>query len=291
MTIAGPWYQNEKMLRQTRRRGPQRRIAVVLLGAKGIARQGVAAAVQRCGHKHVGANDAPDLIIANWWKWDMGALTGFPSGVPVVHAWVGSDVHHTTAHSKEERFNWVASPWLARLLRQRLGITAHMIPHTPALEPRLLERSPTRRVLTYCPERREHKYCWDGIVEIASRCPGLEFHVLLKGGHPPVKNMVHLPRVKHGDMPAIYAGTRVLLRLTPSDGISQSVMEALGFGRHAVWNWWAPGVTHVSSIGEAIEAIRRLVDAAPYAGGVASALEFRAQADYSMCAAIENALS
>ena len=103
--------------------------------------------------------------------------------------------------------------------------------------------------------------------------------------------MVYVRRVKQSDMPGIYAGARVLLRLTPSDGTSQSVMEALGFGRHAVWNWWAPGVTHVSSIKEALEAIRRLANAAPYAGGVASALEFRAQADYSMCTAIEDAIS
>ena len=291
MTIAGPWYQSEKMLRATRRRGPQRRIAVVLGGAKGIARRGVAAAVQRCGHKHVGANDAPDLIIANWWVANMSVLNSFPSGVPVVHAWVGSDVHHTKAHSTEERYNWVASPWLARLLRQRLDITAHMIPHTPALQPRLLKRSPTRRVLTYCPRLKAHKYCWDDIVEIARKCPGLEFHILLQQGRPPVKNMVYLPRVKQADMPDIYAGARVFLRLTPSDGISQSVMEALGFGRHAVWNWWAPGVTHVSDLKEAVEAIRRLVDAPAYAGGVASAMEFRAQADFSMCAAIEDALS
>jgi len=42
---------------------------------------------------------------------------------------------------------------------------------------------------------------------------------------------------------------------------------------------------------EATEAVRRLIDAAPYAGGVASALEARAQADCSMGTAIEDALS
>ena len=116
----------------------------------------VGAAVKRCGHECVDVQDAPDLIVANWWKRDMGVFDSFPPGVPVVHWWVGSDTHHTTAHSRDVRRNWVVSPWLARLLK-RAGVTARVIPIVPALDPCLLPRSPKRRVLVYCPHCREHK--------------------------------------------------------------------------------------------------------------------------------------
>jgi hypothetical protein len=265
-----------------------RRIAIVLTLGASIQRS-VASTVTRCGHECVDMNDEPDLIIATWWQDRMNTLA-LPKGVPVAHLWVGGDAHHTTAHSLDVRYNWVVSPWLGRLLKRRLGLTARVIPIAPSLEPRLLRRSPTPSVLVYCPARREQKYCWDEMVEIARRCPTLEFRVLSKGGRPEAENMVHLPRIEYEDMPSVYAGVRLLLRLTPSDGLSLSVMEALGFGRHVVWNWWAPGATHVSSMKEAIEAVRRLVNAAAYAGGVASALEHRAQVDHAMNAAIDEAL-
>lgn len=287
--IAGPWY---PPLCTVRPPAISRRVAIAMGGLLSPITASIAGAVRRCGHECVDVQDAPDLIIANWWKDTLSELV-LPPGVPMVHWWVGSDAHHTTAHSLARRYNWVASPWLARLLKARLDVTARAIPIVSALEPRLLPRSPTRRVLVYCPQRNRGplKYCWKETVEIARRCPALEFTVLLKGGGSPLPNIRLVPRVKYEDMPALYAETRLLLRLTPSDATSLCVMEALGFGRHAVWNWWAPGATHVSNIKEALEAIRRLIDAAPYAGGVASALELRAQADHSMCAAIEEALS
>lgn len=273
-------------------RGPTpRRIAVRLGGSPGGAiEHSIVTSLKRCGHEVVDAKDKPDLIMANWWKDAMGKLA-LPTAVPIVHWWIGSDTHHTTPHSRDARYNWCVSPWLARLLKQRVGVSARVIPIVPAFDPCLLRRSDTRNVLVYCPARREHKYCWDEMLEIARRCPSLEFRVLGKGGAPELDNMVHLPKIDYVDMPSVYADTRLLLRLAPSDGMSLSVLEALGFGRHVVWNWWAPGATHVSNMKEALEAIRRLIAAAPYAGGVASALEVRAQADHSMCAAIEEAIS
>ena len=268
-----------------------RRIAIALSLGSSI-RTSVAIALERCGHKCVELGDAPELIIATWWKDTMGNL-GLPKGVPVVHWWAGSDTHHTTAHSTERRYNWVVSPWLARVLKQRVGVTARVLAHAPALTPRLLPQSPTRRVLVYCPHRNQGhlKYCWDEIVEVARLCPSVEFAVLLKHGGAPLPNISILPRVDYKKMPAVYARARLLLRLTPSDGLSLSVMEALGFGRHAIWNWWAPGSTHVSNIMEAAEAVQRLIDEPPYAGGVVSALEHRAQADHAMSAAIDEVLS
>ena len=281
-TATGKWYED---LYATVAPAEPRRIAIALTLGPSI-QQAVTAAVTRCGHKCVGVQDAPDLIIATWWK-DNRAKLALPPGVPVVHWWVGSDAHHTTPHSRDVRHNWVVSPWLARLLAKRAGVAARVIPLTPALEPRLLPRSKERRVLAYCPQHREHKYCWDELVEIARTCPDLEFRILRRSGTPPAKNMAFLPSIDYEDMPAVYAGTRLLLRLTPSDGSSLSVMEALGFGRHAVWNWWAPGATHVSNTREAVEAILRLIHAPAYEGGVVSGLELRAQADHVMSAAID----
>ena len=297
-TIAGPWYEP---LYATKAATP-RRVALALGGLRASGLPGspiwncVAGALERCGHERVEAQDAPDLIIATWWKDTMGDLD-LPRGVPVVHLWVGSDTHHTTAHSSDRRYNWVVSPWLARLLESRsvhlAPVTARVVPLAPAFEPRLLPRSKERRVLVYCPQRNKGpiKYCWEETVEVARACPDVQFMVLLKGGGSPLPNMRLVPRVRHENMPALYADTRLLLRLTPSDGTSMSVMEALGFGRHAIWNWWAPGATHASSIKEATEAIQRLIDAPPYAGGVASALELRAQVDHSMSAAVDEVFS
>jgi hypothetical protein len=238
----------------------------------------------------VDKDDEPDMIIANWWK-DKMAKLDLPDGVPVVHWWTGSDTHRSTAHSYEERYNWVVAPWLARLLKRRVGIDTRVVPCASSLRPRLLPQSPTRRVLVYCPTKAERVYGWKQVVEVARACPEFEFAVLLHDGEPAADNMTYLPRVEHQDMPGVYESSRLLLRLTPSDGSSSSVVEALGFGRHAIWNWWLPGATHVGSASEAIEAIHRLIDAPPYAGGVASATEHRAQADFALSRAIEGTFS
>lgn len=287
LPIAGPWYQ---ALYASGSTTAPRRIAMALGSLLSPIAESIAGALKRCGHECVALGDQPELVIANWWKDQMGALA-LPPDVPVVHWWVGSDTHRSTAHATGPRYNWVVTPWLARVLKRRVGVTARIVPLAPALEPQLLPQSPTRRVLAYVPTGAERGYRWEQIVEIARRCPSFEFSILRRGDAPPLENMVHLPSIKYENMPAVYANARILLRLTPSDGSSLSVMEALGFGRHAVWNWWAPGGTHVSTTSEAIEAIRRLIDAPPYAGGVASAREHRAQADHELSAAVDEVFS
>jgi hypothetical protein len=233
------------------------------------------------------------LVIANWWKGRVSALD-VPDGVPVVRWWVGSDVEYVQTgsvkpHSLDARHNWVVAPWLARRLQQK-GVGTRTIPLLTRLEPRMLPPSPYRRVLVYCPHPREHIYRWDDLVEVARRCPDITFVVLRKGGDPPLDNMEHPPRLDQSEMPDMYASARVLLRLTRTDGSSQCVQEALGFGRHAIWNWWMPGATHVTDVPEAVKAVKALVDFAPYRGGVDSALEMRAQADHAMETAIQEAI-
>ena len=185
--LAGPWYHD---LYETRTAGTPRRVAIAMdAGLLSPIRDSIAASLGRCGHECVGMEDEPELIIANWWKDRMAALNLLP-GVPVVHWWVGSDTHRSTVHAADRDHNWVVTPWLARVIKRRVGVMARVIPLAPSLEPRLLPRSEFRKVLVYCPSER--KYGWKHVVEVARACPDIEFLVLLKDGSPELGNMTCL---------------------------------------------------------------------------------------------------
>ena len=232
------------------------RIAFVAPALAESTRECVRAALQRAGHDAVASPVEADLCLATWF----GSRPPLPASTPLVRWWVGSDVlaalsEGTATHSRDERHNWVSHEPLGAELSS-LGIGSRVLPILPAWEPEALPVASEPVVLLYCPDGREELYGWDRLVEVASRCPEVRFRVFRRKGPSPLGSIECVPGwTPHEQMRREYTNARAVLRLTSHDGMSLSVLEALGFGRHVIWTYPQPGCWHVESVDAAVEAV------------------------------------
>jgi hypothetical protein len=93
---------------------------------------------------------------------------------------------------------------------------------------------------------------------LARRLPDVRFLVLAseRRNRPAPANIEFLGY--HQDMEAVYARCHVLIRLADHDGMSQMVLEALGHGRYAIWNYELTGVLRASTAADAEKHLRDL---------------------------------
>jgi hypothetical protein len=185
-------------------------------------------------------------------------------GKPVIKHWVGSDVLRAGEQAVREQNvldhieHWADAPWLADELRSK-GIDATVVGLSPVAEvpPMPLPDAPLT-VLTYLPEDKFEFYGAQIVYDLARRLPGVRFLILASDG----RNRPAPPNVEflgyHQDMEAVYARCHVLVRLADHDGMSQMVLEALGHGRYAVWNYELEGVLRASNAAEAESHLRAL---------------------------------
>ena len=287
-------------------------MATVAFVAPGLAtstHRCVHAMVRRAGHEPV--HDRPDLVIATWFDqsppptghephdgekgtvpWKRGGQSPSPT---VVRWWVGSDVlalqaGRTRPHSADERLNWAGSGLLVRELRA-LGVGARELPIVPHWEPEALPRAREPVVLLYCPQGREKLYRWKHLVAVAGRCPHVRFKVFRRTGPSPLPNLACVPGFAgREEMLEAYREARAVLRLVEHDGMSLSILEALGFGRHAVWTYPYPACHQAHTVGEAVAAVRRAVEADVNTAGVAAMETLRRAADAKLARYVEEAL-
>jgi Glycosyl transferases group 1 len=187
---------------------------------------------------------------------------------PVIVLWVGTDVMAVAKVPAElERVrvtnvvHWAVAPHLVDELGA-LGIAARHVPIASAPVPETISPLPQAfTVLSYLPEPSREFYGQRYIWEAAKALPDVSFFVVGRGKPerraPP--NVVYLGYVP--DMNARIDASSVLVRLTPHDGLSLGVVEALARGRHVIWTHPYPGVIHAPSPIEAIEALSALREA------------------------------
>lgn len=210
------------------------------------------------------------------------------AGKRIVMHWVGSDVQAALAAWHERRvserlltgaIHVVDAAWLAGEL-QTLGIHAeeHPLPLPIAVgEPAPLPA--TFRVLVYLPERPHAAYDVAGTTEVMRALPAVPF--VVAGGYAG-----ELPTNAEAagfvdDMEPLYRETSAVLRLTHHDGLSHTVVEALSYGRHAVWSQAFPGVLDADGPAQAIAHLQRLAGMAEVgeltlnAAGIAAAARYR----------------
>lgn len=175
---------------------------------------------------------------------------------PILH-WIGSDVLYwkrglvTTAADPRERvsltlrrnvircaIHFAGAPWLAKEM-EALGLSATFVP-VPALLPEwnpppLPERP---AFLCYLPEGRESFYGWPLLEQAARRLPSVHFLIIK---HKPIAdapaNIEFIGSVPFADMAAVYARATGIIRLPEHDGMAMTVLEALAYGRHVIWNY------------------------------------------------------
>lgn len=166
---------------------------------------------------------------------------------PIVYHWIGSDVQRIVKDAPLRRRlkKWLIDFFPAfhltvyEPLREelaRVGINARLLPLVPAEFPAEPLPLPEKfAVLSYVPAQRWEFYQGALILEAARRMPRLDFHIVAAPGMENAPPNVQF----HGyvdEMKPLYQQCTALLRLTHHDGLSKMVLEALAYGRYALWN-------------------------------------------------------
>ncbi|HJP40149.1 MAG TPA: hypothetical protein QGF35_00370 [Dehalococcoidia bacterium] len=184
----------------------------------------------------------------------------------VVMHWVGTDVLSAVDDHRNGRLSdrlvsgathWADAPWLVEELRE-VGILAaeHPLPIPVAFG--MPAPMPTEfRVCVYIPSDPGVAHDLAATMQVVKQLPAVRF--TLVGGdavEDPPDNASVLGHVS--EMGNVYGDCAALLRLVRHDGLSHSVVEALSFGRHVIWNYAMPGVRPVQGADEAVSELNRL---------------------------------
>ena len=172
-------------------------------------------------------------------------------GVPSVVFWIGTDVLlHSSHASKSLRglaWHWCDAPWLREELAE-VGISAEVIPLVIIPTPDVVPPFPrTFSALAYVPDWRPDFYRRDFIIELARRLPDVHFRLIatVRTDDLP-SNVSALGWVD--DIAVVLSDTTVYLRPIEHDGLSNTVLEALAYGRYVLWNYPIPGVEAVRGV-------------------------------------------
>ena len=192
---------------------------------------------------------------------------------PVVIHWVGTDaLIASEAHTRgrlaasvvRKPVHWCDAPWLVDEL-EAMGVWAEFVSlpvvGLAAEAPPLPERF---RVLIYLPVDSFDREVFDveTLLRLPAEFPEVEFVLIpssaetLPGPLPP--NLEARGWVT--DMDALYREITVYVRLTSHDGMPFMVLEALSRGRHVIYTYPLPGVTHAADYDAVCGALRDLRD-------------------------------
>ena len=186
----------------------------------------------------------------------------------VIH-WVGSDIEHyrnTTPlhrHMRNTAIKHLTEVSWTKDELQELGLRSEIVPlplrHYSADIKPLPERF---TILLYLPKTRPEFYGRTEYEGLLRHFAGQGLRVLVVGGGtidaPEGVDVTNLGW--RDDLASIFEQVTVLIRLTPRDGLSLMVLEALSFGRYVMWSKPFPYSIEVTSQQDLIEGLQRLLD-------------------------------
>ncbi len=195
-------------------------------------------------------------------------------GKKVVIHWIGSDVRKATSANATVRqkiglrvglrfcnLHLAVSEPLAETLKT-IGIEAMVIPLVPDKTPPAYDKIPWpthKTVHAYLPEPDPELYGASTIFRLAEEMRDTNFLVTGHSGKnaPNLPNIKYLGRLREDEMESVWSKAKVLIRLIAvSDGMPQSIIEALARGRYVIWTYRFPFCMQASSLDEAREALK-----------------------------------
>ncbi len=194
-------------------------------------------------------------------------------GKKVIVHWVGSDILEMRELANlNRRFSpfmvrqaehWSEVEWTAAELAP-LGITAKVVPLTPASFPEKVFEMPSKFVaLTYLPQGKEVFYGERELIKIAQSFPEIVFLAAAASSAEPKPhwpaNIIPIGWVNN--MAELYREVVTLIRLTEHDGLSFMVLEALSQARYVVWSYPLTGVFQARTAATAIPFLTELYQA------------------------------
>jgi glycosyltransferase involved in cell wall biosynthesis len=186
----------------------------------------------------------------------------------VIH-WVGSDIEYFRNTKPLHKQMCTGSikhltevDWTADELKA-LGVRSDIVPlplrHYSASVKPLPERF---TILLYLPKSRPDFYGRREYELLLRRFAHAGLRVFVVGGGTlDAPNGVEVVNLGwRDDLSTIFEQVTVLIRLTPRDGLSLMVLEALSFGRHVMWSKPFPYSTHIRSRKDIVEGLRSLLE-------------------------------
>ena len=117
-----------------------------------------------------------------------------------------------------------------------------------------------KKVYVYTSFTVPQVYGWDKVQEVRKQLPDVEF-IIGTAAQPGPKDKIKADSsfvcVARGELINLYSQCFVGLRLTPHDGLSNTVVELGLMGRRCIWDGWAPNAIPWTSVDDAVEAIRQ----------------------------------
>lgn len=199
---------------------------------------------------------ATDVFLHMCGRRDLGRLQTWLArlGIPTLMVWIGSDAPRYAANASTtvvaRVWHWCVAPWLQEEVAEA-GIAAEVVPLTPPSIPSPSPALPPDfSVLAYTLDGRSDLYGLDLVLELARRQPDIPF--VLLGAAPSEAFPENIRALRWvDDMHATVTGSTVYVRPTSHDGMSNLVLEALAYGRYAMWTYPFPGVDQISTIDSA----------------------------------------
>jgi glycosyltransferase involved in cell wall biosynthesis len=186
----------------------------------------------------------------------------------VIH-WVGSDIEYfrnTLSLHKQFRSNGIKHltevSWTAEELRE-LGLQSEIVPlplrHLSSTVKPLPERF---TIMLYLPKSRPEFYGKRKYEALLREFAAEQLRVFVVGGGdlraPDGVEVVNLGW--RDDLSAVFEQVTLLIRLTPRDGLSLMVLEALSFGRYVMWSKPFSHCIHIRSRQDLMTGVRELLD-------------------------------
>lgn len=190
-------------------------------------------------------------------------------GIRVVSHWIGSDVRFAQEGSTNlDDLSNLIDQHVSCFdpLRKKLepfGIEAPVVPIVPFnMEFELCEMPKKHAVLVYLPEGRETLYGFEEIRKAMAQFPELPFYIVANGNEElfaPYPNAVVLGMLGPEEMSELYHNVSTLVRMHTSDGLSMMVLEALGKGKHVIWDHEFDYVLPGKNASEIIDSLEKVL--------------------------------
>jgi hypothetical protein len=193
---------------------------------------------------------------------------------PILYHWIGTDVYRFLNDNFIKRYlkkliidsakihHLVVSPNLKDKL-ERFNINSRVVPLTKhRVVHDILQAQKKLSVLSYVPNNRWEFYHGETILELSTRLPGVDFHILAAGSQNSGKpNLFFYDFVE--DVTSFYKKCSVLIRLTVHDGLPKMVLEALSYGMQVLWNEPFPHCYMVKNLNDCLSVLREFESDCP----------------------------
>ena len=234
-------------------------VKLYLMGSSPAGHRAIGQMLLRAGAVETADESKADVRIGIW---QLGMPVPVDGTCPLVRWWTGTDVLCLEDGRTQDtvKHNWVAAPWFRSRL-EACGLKASVIPIIPACKTVALPLPATPAIYAYAPDRPVYR--WGDVTWLANMLPHVKFYVTGRNASsldPP--NVEALGGIHCDRMHEVYAKVSIVLRLCDTDGLSLTILEALSYGRYAVWKGGnIPGCRTVANKEEALYALHFLLGA------------------------------